>query len=76
MDNEKYIEFAFGNYDSKKFLKYFKNENEKIYLNYINLNSENGTLDDFYANPLVFILMNEPRCCLNIAKLFIDSELK
>ena len=76
MNNEKYIEFAFTNYDKNKFFTYFKKENKKVCCNYNWLNIENGTFEEYKANPLVFILTNEPRCCLHIAKSFIDSELK
>ena len=76
-NTEQYITFAFdwGIHKNKEFLEYFKNKDKRIYNNYIRINKEKKTKEGFEANPLVFILMNEPKCCLNIAKEFIDMYI-
>ena len=70
---EKYIEFAFNNPKCDEFLNFFEKKDKKIFDNYIRLNKKNNSYEEFLGNPLVFILFNEPKCCLNIAIKFIEN---
>jgi hypothetical protein len=74
--SEKYMILAITASDNfnEKFLTYFEKNNKIVYDNYIKLNENNNTLDDFKSNPVVFILANEPRCCFYIAKNFVELE--
>jgi hypothetical protein len=70
--NEEYMELAFSA-NSLDFLEFFKDEDEQVYNNYIRLNVDNGTLEEFRAMPLVFILCNKPMCCHYIANDYLDQ---
>ncbi len=71
--NIDYLSLSFGEAgkDPQKFLTFFENSNKKVYENYLRLNREADTLDSFHGNPLVFILLNKPQCCLEICKEYI-----
>ena len=60
----------------EEFLKFFEANHCRVFYNYEGLCLANGNLDEFRANPLVFILANEPMCCTSIAKMFIESVLE
>ena len=72
---EEYLATAFE-MNGKKFLKSFQRTHNRVFENYEKLCSENGNLEEFRANPLVFILANDPLCCTAIAKRFIDAAEK
>lgn len=72
-DMEKYIEFAFSFTYNNEFLDYFKYKNSNTFIRYIKLNEENNTLAEFNSNPLAFIIVNQPLCCLDIAIDFIKG---
>ena len=69
---EKAIEFENQEgYLPEIFLLFFKDENKRVFQNYIQLNKDQGTIEDFLKKPLVFIFANEPECCFRIAKEFL-----
>jgi len=70
---EEYLTAAFE-LNGDEFLKYFQDSDDRVFQNYKALCSENGSLEEFTASPLVFILANQPRCCTAIAKNFVDTK--
>ena len=66
------IEYTDG-YDPRTFLDFFKKADRSVYKNYVRLNEENGSLEEFENKPLSFILSNEPACCVDIARMFLDE---
>ena len=55
------------------FLGYFERTHPELHRRYETLCRDNGKLEEFRANPLVFILANQPECCTHVAKRFIDG---
>ena len=41
---------------------------------YLDLCTQNGTLDAFNGNPLAFIVANRPACCLARAEAFVAER--
>ena len=70
-----YVSFALCHTDHDKFTAFFVTKSKSIYDNYVRLSTEQGMLDSFRANPLAVIIMNEPRCCYNIAVEYIKNEI-
>jgi len=66
--------FALAHTDHMGFLIYFIEQSKPVYENYIRLATENGSLAYFEANPLAFIISNQPACCYNIAVDYIKSR--
>ena len=60
----------------EEFLKFFDDNHYGVLYYYEGMLLVNGNLDEFRANPLVFILANEPPCCTWIAKMFINRTAK
>jgi len=73
MTQEEYLTAAFE-LNGEEFLKFFEETCGRVFHNYEALCRDHGNLEDFRANPLVFILANEPACCTSIAKMFINMS--
>ena len=70
---EKYLTTALE-LNGEEFLKFFKEVCDPLLCKYETLCRDNGYLDEFRANPLVFIMANQPQCCTFVAKMFIDAK--
>ena len=70
---EEYLTTAFK-LNGEEFLKFFKAVCGPLLCKYETLCRDNGYLDEFRANPLVFIMANQPQCCTFVAKMFIDAK--
>ena len=70
--NDEYLMAALELGDTE-FLGYFERTRPELYRRYETLCRDNGKLEEFRANPLVFILANQPECCTHVAKRFIDG---
>mmetsp|Transcript_4515 Transcript_4515/g.10647 ORF Transcript_4515/g.10647 Transcript_4515/m.10647 type:complete len:291 (-) Transcript_4515:165-1037(-) len=74
--DDSYLEAAvkMSDEDASEFMEFFSKVNPDIQQKYTDLCRENDTLDEFVANPLVFILANNPQCCAHIAREYVDSR--
>mmetsp|Transcript_24071 Transcript_24071/g.71966 ORF Transcript_24071/g.71966 Transcript_24071/m.71966 type:complete len:319 (-) Transcript_24071:74-1030(-) len=57
-----------------EFPAFFSKCNPDVQERYKDLCKENNTLDEYMANPLVFILANNPQCCAHIARDYVDNR--
>ena len=73
MTNEEYLTAALE-LDANGFLEFFQQRHCAASHRYEELCRANSRLEEYYANPLVFILGNEPPCCMHIAKAFVDDR--
>lgn len=71
---EEHINLAMTLKDNN-FLHAFLHFHKEAYTNYYKLCEENNMLEEYLANPLLFILLNEPSCCLKYAIDFIEKRL-
>ena len=71
--NEEYLAAAFE-LDASDFLSYFEGQYPKLYHNYEHLCRSSDKLTEYHANPVVFILANEPLCCTHVARRFVDDQ--
>ena len=71
--NEDYLmaAMALGHTD---FLDFFKARPPHLHRSYESLCRNSGVLAHFHGNPLCSILANEPRCCMHVAKSFVDMQ--
>ena len=60
--------------DASGFLGYFKGKHPQLYRNYEGLCRSSDKLGEYHANPVVFILANQPLCCTHVAKRFVDDH--
>ena len=70
---EEYMELCFK-INQTKFLEYFEKTNKIVYDNYIKLNIDNNSLEEFKNCPILFILANEPKCCSYIAIKYLEEQ--
>lgn len=63
--------FALTHTDHEGFMKFFIEKNKQVYENYFRLATANGSIDHFKANPLAFLISNQPACCYHIATEYI-----
>mmetsp|Transcript_107396 Transcript_107396/g.334784 ORF Transcript_107396/g.334784 Transcript_107396/m.334784 type:complete len:313 (-) Transcript_107396:96-1034(-) len=56
------------------FPAFFSKVNPEVQQKYEDLCKDNHTLEEYMANPLVFILANNPQCCAHIARDYVDSH--
>ena len=54
-----------------EFCLFFQSCDVKLYNNYVQMCINKNVADNFFANPLLFIVANEPLCCFRIAKRFL-----
>mmetsp|Transcript_1768 Transcript_1768/g.1230 ORF Transcript_1768/g.1230 Transcript_1768/m.1230 type:complete len:117 (-) Transcript_1768:200-550(-) len=73
LSDEEYLEKAFD-VDANDFLAFFREHDPQVYGRYEELCRRSHNLDEFMANPAVFIVANNPVCCTKIAKLYIDRH--
>mmetsp|Transcript_96968 Transcript_96968/g.269813 ORF Transcript_96968/g.269813 Transcript_96968/m.269813 type:complete len:102 (+) Transcript_96968:68-373(+) len=73
MSDEDYLMAAFE-MNSADFLDFFSEVSPQVQQRYVELCSQNSTLDEFMSNPLIFILANKPRCCAHIARDYVDRR--
>lgn len=73
-NNEQYLMAAVKMSASEvaEFPAFFSKVNPDVHQRYKDLCKENNTLDEYMANPLVFILANNPQCCSHIAREYVD----
>lgn len=69
-----YVVLSLTHLDHDNFIKYFIEQNKDVYENYIRLVADNKMLYFFEANPLAFIITNQPACCYNIAVAYIKAN--
>mmetsp|Transcript_36125 Transcript_36125/g.100295 ORF Transcript_36125/g.100295 Transcript_36125/m.100295 type:complete len:327 (-) Transcript_36125:106-1086(-) len=62
--------------EAADFLAFFSRVNPRAEQRYTDLCRENNTLDEYMANPLVFILANNPYCCAHIARTYVDHRAR
>lgn len=74
-NNEKYFEFALNHKENNKFLNFFRQSDVITYMRYLDLNKTEGTFEDFRANPLFFIICNQPQCCYKYAIEYIEKNI-
>ena len=60
--------------EATTFHNYFEAEYPEVRRRYEQLCQANDNLEEFRASPLVFILANKPKCCMHVAKRFIDAR--
>mmetsp|Transcript_36521 Transcript_36521/g.105202 ORF Transcript_36521/g.105202 Transcript_36521/m.105202 type:complete len:319 (-) Transcript_36521:116-1072(-) len=72
--NEQYLMAAvkMSETDIAGFPAFFADINPDVHQKYKDLCKEQNTFDDYMANPLVFILANNPQCCVHIAREYVD----
>ena len=70
---EAYLEAAWE-LDASGFLGYFERAHPRLYRNYEDLCRNHGMLVEYHANPVVFILANQPKCCTDVAMRFVDDQ--
>ena len=58
--------------EATNFLPYFREKHPKLCASYESLAAKGGMKEEFEGNPLIFILSNEPRCCVHVAREFVD----
>ena len=59
--------------DGSAFLAFFESRHTEVAANYRKLAREQGVLDDYEANALLTILSNQPRCCYDIARSYVEQ---
>ena len=67
-----YLPAAMALEDASGFLPFFQQTYPKLFCSYRELCTAQGVMAEFEGNPLVFILANEPRCCVHVAREFLD----
>ena len=60
--------------EATNFLPYFREKHPKLCASYESLAAKEGMKEEFEGNPLIFILSNEPRCCVHVAREFVDMR--
>jgi hypothetical protein len=75
LNSEQYLEEAFKFDDALEFLTFFRSEAPQVLQRYEALCKDNGNFDEFSANPLGFIVANNPTCCIQVAKRFINIRV-
>ena len=60
--------------DATIFLPYFREKHPQLCANYESIAAKERMKEHFEGNPFIFILSNTPRCCVHVAREFVDMR--